>query len=422
MVAGFCAMLTGQASADNRVSASKKGSLLMFSKVELEWVCREAEGGFRCDLSQDTFLDMSNDYPDEVDVQMYFLNGDEPLEAVYVGDSDELLERAHPGWNWVDCQITLTQNQPVYWSAFSGDPVGCQPFSVLDPPGRDGEGRPLPPGRPDPAGRPGVRVLRGMVYAWAVKPTGEEIRWNHLSGDATIVNYADGSAWEYNAYAAQACPGDTCNHGDEPDATPGELSLDGVEYDIAFERLLLDFYAAGSFAFSNRDALCSVELDTYLTLHPVSQDFRQDNEGPIYTKIQADIWDENEIRQSATERCIVCWDQTLLSQWTGVEGLENNFLIDNLGTDKGKARLNGDGSTQCPFSVDAAILGVAHKVLYFSCATGADIATAGRTLVGMGQEAAQIQYDIIEGPDQAQQGTGLIQGGSLRKGEGRIGR
>ena len=36
--------------------------------------------------------------------------------------------------------------------------------------------------------------------AWAVNGFSEEIRWNHLSGDAVIVNYHDHTAWEYNTW------------------------------------------------------------------------------------------------------------------------------------------------------------------------------------------------------------------------------
>jgi hypothetical protein len=389
MVAGLCAAMISPAMADNRISASKKGSLLMYSKVELRWAC----DSLGCRLIQDTFLDISNDYQDDVYVQLYFVNGDEPLEAVFVGDPPVLVEREHPGWNWVDCQILLTANQPTYWSAYSGLPAGCQPFTILDPG--------YPPGRPDPdamcpAEVPncnGIRVLRGFVYAWAVDNNGAEINWNHLSGDAVLVNYAQATAWEYNAYAAQALQG---AHGDNL-PNPGVLNLDGVEYDIAFDQLLMDFYATsdiGPGPFSNPEILCAVENDTDLTLFPVSQDLRQDNDGPIYTKAVFNIWNQNEIRFSGTERCIVCWDQTLL----GYYDAPNHFLRSNLQTNKGKARIDGMGSTQCPFSTEEAILGVTAKELIFHCGAEPEFARAGRTLVGQGEQAAVIQWDIIAVP------------------------
>jgi len=105
----------------DRVSASDKGSALYWSSVEVRW---NAAG----DLVQDTFLSITNDYPSDVRVLLYFVNGDAP----YV---DEVCQEFHPGWNFVDNEITLTANQPGYWSAATGLGTfgGLSPFTVLDP-------------------------------------------------------------------------------------------------------------------------------------------------------------------------------------------------------------------------------------------------------------------------------------------------
>jgi hypothetical protein len=368
LVAAICASVAGTASADNRANVSKKGSALIYSAVELKWL--NTPDGFR--LYQDTFLEITNDYPADVDVQLYFCNGDEDTDAIFAGDPPTLVERAHPGWNCVDCQITLTGDQSTYIRISDGGE--CQPFTVLDPG--------FPPGRPAAIGGGSLRWLRGFVYAWAVDADGEEIRWNHLSGSVTTVNYFRPSAWEYAAMAYQACPGDSCAHGAAPDGTPGQIQLDGVEYDISPAKLLFDFECAdiGGNAF-----------DTDLTLHPVSADLRQDTNGPVTTKAKFDIWNENEVRFSGTEKCITCWDQTLLADYDS----PNHMLCENLQTRRGKARIDGMGSTQCPFSVDAAILGVAVKE--FENPRGPE---AGRTLVGQGEEAATILWDIIDRPEE----------------------
>jgi hypothetical protein len=267
-------------------------------------------------------------------------------------------------------------------SAFSGLPGGCQPFTILDPG--------APQGRPDTDGQNGGRVLRGYAIAFAVDNFGHEISWNHLSGAVDIVNYADRSAWEYNAYAFQAI---NPSLGAPTDGQPGCLHLDGVEYDYSFDKLLFDFYAVGSQAFSQGGFF--VMLDTDLTLYPVSVDLRQDNEGPVTTKAKFDIWNQNEDGFSGTTRCITCWDQTLLSNY----GPPNHFLIGNLQTNKGKARIDGITSPDVcgPYSVNAAILGVADKILAFS-GGGTGRTDAGMTLVGQGQESAQILRDIIAPP------------------------
>jgi len=105
--------------AQDRASTAEKGSLFILSKVELRW---DHEG----QLIQDTFIQLTNDFPENVKVLMYFVNGDPPTEEIDC-------ERAHPGWNWLDNMIELTGNEPTWWSVLTGQPKGVSPFQVLDP-------------------------------------------------------------------------------------------------------------------------------------------------------------------------------------------------------------------------------------------------------------------------------------------------
>ena len=391
---GLSAIITAAAVAQapaRRVSATQKGSLLIYPKIELRW----NETG---DLIQDTFFTITNDYPAWVDVQLYFVNGDDATAAVFAGDPPQLIERGHPGHNWVDCQITLTPDQPTYMSAATGLPVGCQPWpSALDP----GD----PPGRPDPD-NPGGRILRGFVFAFAIDGmNGLEIQHNHLQGSTLIVNYATTSAWETNAYAFQRMTTET-----------GDSVLRICEeYECGFDMLLLDFYASGSLALSGGGRI--VQIDTDLTLMPISHDLRQDNCGPVVTKAKFDIWNMNETRFSGTERCITCWNQTLLSRYVR---LANHFLRENLQTDKGKARIDGVGSTVCDpdmycgecdphapeccsyqlagCSRDVSLLGVASKLMVFTGVGTLGVGQSGVNLVGMGTESGAIKYDPVGAP------------------------
>ena len=52
----------------------EKGSVLIFPKVEIRW-------DWCGNVIQDTFIDLTNDYPGDVLVQMYFVNGDPPAPA-----------------------------------------------------------------------------------------------------------------------------------------------------------------------------------------------------------------------------------------------------------------------------------------------------------------------------------------------------
>ncbi len=387
---------------DFRGGVSQKGSLLVFPAVEIKW---DAEGF----VTQDTILSITNDYPEAVNVQFYLVNGDRPLDAVVEGD--KVIEREHPGWNWADCQLPLTPNQPTYWSALTGLPAGCQPFTALD----EEEG--YPPGRPDPEGPEGGRVLRGFVVGWAVDIRGNEIRWNHVSGDAMVVDYGGATAWEYGAYAFQVRRSE---QGAWTDELPGVLLLNGIEYDSPPEKLLFLFNATGGqFSAGGRSF---VNVDTDLTIMPMAMDLRQDSIGPVTTKAKFDIWNMNETRFSGTERCVTCWDQTLLGDYE----VPDNFLRHNLQTDVGKARVDGIHSIRCDqpgldcgnrngfdqiagdpptiegCSLDIAIIGVASRLLAIEGTSCGDSAASGSTLVGMGSEPGVILYDIIEGPAEAQ--------------------
>ncbi|MBU0719411.1 MAG: hypothetical protein KJ749_14280, partial [Planctomycetes bacterium] len=64
----------GVAEVTNRPAVAMKGSLVIFPKVEVRW---DGYGN----VIQDTFIDLTNDYSEDVLVQMYFVNGDAPAAA-----------------------------------------------------------------------------------------------------------------------------------------------------------------------------------------------------------------------------------------------------------------------------------------------------------------------------------------------------
>jgi hypothetical protein len=255
-------------------------------------------------------------------------------------------------------------------------------------------------------------VLRGFAFAFAVAPDDQfqnsQIRWNHLSGSAILVNYALSTAAEYSAMAFQAAPfGDTQDDvpGD-PVGTPGILNLNGQEYSWAPDKLLFDFYANGSTALSGQLATVFAESD--ITLHPASADLRQDGNGRVTTKAVFDIWNQNEVRFSGTEKCVSCWDQTLVRNYPA----PNHLLRQNLQTAKGKARVNGVGSAVCvspgvatvpPYPVDtsenAALLGIMIKQLVFvppGEEPRVQFAASAVNMAGQGDEAAVIRYDLVD--------------------------
>jgi len=329
------------------VSATEKGSILIFPKVEIRY---NANG----ELVQDTFIQISNDFTEPRMVVLYFVS---------------------ENCTNVDNDIVLTQNEPAYWSAATGLPKGVSPWGVL--------GQPYP----DPEGSTDL-VARGYVIAIAADSLHRPVRWNHLTGVATIVNYRSGDAWEYNAYAFQALAG--TNNGQVLN-DQGVLRLDGQMYDSGFNRLLLEFIASGSTAFSGGGQV--ITHDTDLTLMILDQDLRQDYVGPFITLASFEIWNQNEVSFSGQRYCFTKWNQSLLSSKGG------HFLVQNLQTNRGRARIDGVRSpVVCgPSSGAYSLLGLAAKVLRFA---NGDVATAGTNLVGVGTESATIRYDLWSEPDE----------------------
>lgn len=362
---GIAATMLMPASANaeqDRVSASEKGSLVIFSKIEV--IVNNASGA----VVQDTFLSLTNDYNEDVDVQLYFVNGDY--------------------WTNVDTQITLTANQPIFWSSYNGNPAG----------GGVGSGNVSPfnsagPGVPDGFGN---TRYRGFAMAWAVDFNNLPIRWNHLSGSGLVVNYAGSFAYEYSAWASQV--GDGVPHG-APVGADGTISMDGTPQGYAqpYNELLLNFYAPGAPLISQLfPPVGAIVVDTELTLHLVDADLRMDGT-PRTTKATINVWNMNETKFSNTRRCITCWDSTLLSQYADNAAVPNNFLLQNIQTAAGKARINGTAAFECLGSEALPMLGISAKFIGMNNG----YAAASSNLVGMGTESATIQYDALAGgPDE----------------------
>jgi len=345
------------AQTQDRVSATEKGSLLIYPAVEVR-----TQGST---IDQDTFISITNDSPTAVSVQMYFVQGDT--------------------WQALDNQIELTGNQPAYWSVATGlGTVNVSPWSAL------GYFVDADHSCDGGAADANEYMGRGAIYAWAVDAlTNLEITHNHLSGAATTVNYEDGAAWEYNAYAYARLGG----------TSDASLDIDGTEYVQNFSQLLINFQAAGSAAFGT--GATAVVQTPDLTLMPVSIDFT-DGGLPVYTKAHFDVWNENEVKFSGAYRCIICWDQTLLEEY----GVPNHFKLMNLQTDHGKARVDGLASPLCPdytwngnilVSEDASLLGVQCRLMDI----GGYCANAGGNLIGMGYENAEVNYLPLGEPDEA---------------------
>ncbi|MBW7904547.1 MAG: hypothetical protein LC135_08015 [Phycisphaerae bacterium] len=327
----------------DRVSIGEKGTLLIYPLIEIRY-----DGAVN--VKQDTFIQLSNDFGSDVHIVAYFVADD--------------CSRHH-------FDFDLTHSQPVFWSAENGLPVGLAPLASFSPP------------HPDPLDDD--LVVRGALVLFAANDQGQAIRWNHLTGTATIISYALGTAWEYPPYAFQAL---TAPHG-QPINPPGELRLDGVQLQRPYNRLLYTFTAYKSTAFSGGSRM--LRHDGLLALMIADLDLRQDWAGPERTKVVYEVHNGEEISFQA-EHCLTCWQSLRLSQLGGI------FEIENLVTNHGKARIDGVGSAVCPESGDHALLGVSAKLIEFD---NGQVLMTGSALAGMGVQSAVIRYDIPPPPEES---------------------
>jgi hypothetical protein len=254
-------------------------------------------------------------------------------------------------------------------------------------------------------------VVRGFIVAWAVDRLGAEINWNHLTGRAVLVDYEDGSAWEYGPWAFQARSG---QRGSRTDGKAGVLLFNGGEFDLAPGTLLLNFSAVGSTL--NTAGTSAMVEDVELTLHPLTTDFRNEGFGQLGTNVRFTLWNMNEVKLSGIVRPLTCWE----SERLGSYGFPNHFLVQNLQTDRGKAQLDALGSTQCAtVSLPAPLLGVVSKRIRFSPKTSEE---AGVELAGFGCEEGALLYDVSGvGPEERAVADDGVPTGKQRQADGERG-
>jgi hypothetical protein len=135
---------------------------------------------------------------------------------------------------------------------------------------------------------------------------------------------------------------------------------------------------------------CPGFVDSELTLMSPDLNFAPGG-APITTKAKFDIWNQNEIRFSGTQRCVTCWDSTLLSLYP----MPNHFLASNIQTDIGRARIDGVAEPQCPGAVATPLVGVISREVTFAGCPLPGLRSA-RPLTGRGVQDATIQYAPID--------------------------
>lgn len=379
IAASFASVASAQT--ETRAQYTFKGDLFVWPYVVIVWNNQGTASQADDVVLQDVFITITNDDCNPHSFRMQFVDGMDCVDF--------------------DRQIQLTQNNPVYFSAYngqggglSGDPNGSVPsFRGINTIG-------------DPADplNPNIRFVGGYIVGWTVDANGVPVGSNQLFAGATVVDYRIESAWEYKAWCYRSLwtpPGGIpCGVASpvKPGA-PNVLLLNGTtEYQSTPSVLLLDFFATGSPAFgpSAIAPIVASTSDFELTLLTAKFHFEAqpdfDNNGvyqlpnddddcvldsePAIGGVDVLSFNEDEQPVSETVHCVQCWDSTLGSLY-GFQGEESPFALALLGTDKGYARIrgvldarcdraglpNGNPPVRCIQSQDLPLLGIAHKII-----------------------------------------------------------
>jgi hypothetical protein len=193
-------------------NTTQKGSLLIFPRVDVS-------------PGRTTIIRITNAVSAVVDVKCYFMDVEK---------------------NKVDFQVRFTENQPFWFDVGSG------------------KGTKTVQGFPTQGGH-----STGELKCWAVNDNGtRQISWNHLVGSATVFDFENSAAYEYNAWAFQAMH----PQGDTVGSEQGRLKPDGVDYDLCPKRLIGNFAPVGRFAEYGEDRGSVFYEDTQISVASCKQD------------------------------------------------------------------------------------------------------------------------------------------------------
>ena len=356
VLGAMLAMASSAFAAPNVTNVTQKGSLLVWPDI-------------RIDDGYNTLVRLQNDGSSDVDVICYWMDGNK---------------------NRVDFIIPVTKNQAVWFDARTGNgtyqvnrfPIG--PANGIENPFLPGTG-PAP-------------YNKGLLACWAVDGGAmNQVKWNHLSGTATVYESSVG-AYEYNAYSFFVPTGLDL----EPVGVAGALDLNGVLYDSC------PLYQIGQFTPANlpsgvQPSAAPTVRGNRLAIASCTLNLNQDW-AKVWTKLQFDIWNEDEIKFTGAYECSDSWHETEfqvpstynsstpLASDPGIDAAAQNFQGATLGTYSARYRVQGVKSSQCEGpGITTQAIGLVAVQSTFLSAPGAD--TVGTTLAAAGKFTGKIVWD-----------------------------
>ncbi|SJM91213.1 conserved exported hypothetical protein [Crenothrix polyspora] len=288
--------------------ATQKGSLLVFPRVEALAPSNGASG------FSDTYINITNDSSKPVILQCYWNTTEQHGKAGSVGlggnaapnNKAKAARAAIRNNHYMAFSLKLTKNQPAsFWAGDLSDMENTVTlgFSNLSSTKNVPQFNNF---------QDGTQANAGELRCWAINNIGtKEIHHNHLMGKATIVTFAPdsaaavptaaGQAHEYNAWAFQAYykGSNDIKHTSRPLPTPGQLDLDGKEYDLCPSALVGQFMPA-------RKTIGNEKTRTQISIANCHDELTQDGDAHI-TNLNYTVYNANEVKFSGSHECMGAW-------------------------------------------------------------------------------------------------------------------
>lgn len=341
--------------APNVAQNTQKGSLLIWPDIDVRG-------------SVSTIVRLQNDNTSGTYVKCYYM--------------DKLKNRN-------DFVFFITRGQPIWFDAYTGaGTLGANPF---------------------PSG-----FGAGMLICWAVDANENPVKWNHLSGTATVVDYDMGTAYEYSSWnffasgtpvlstinlslAAGGVKNPECSaDGTKCTAATGLLFNGGATgYDRCPNTLIGQFSPEGA-VLGDEGGKALMEFgQTRVTLVGCYIDLRQ-NYYRFDTKYTFDVWNENELKLTGAHDCADGWHETNL---TNVKAQGDNFSIGDLKTDAARYRVipTKDDFICSPLKTHkVGVVGIQATEVSLD----GGFAKVGTHLTAVGQYDGFVLYDAAGGVDE----------------------
>lgn len=397
VVAGFavvCALASAPANAAS--TSNEPSAILVWPKIVVNstGVC---EGGVSDGLScttgcvggvcrrTDTLVQIANVSNQPVAAHCFYVNANSHCTntgAVCLTAQDCVLGNftgaCVPGWNELNFDVRITQNQPLVWSALEGlarDDLPCG-GTIFDPCSGN-QGTRVPPVPEDPfiGELKCIQVDANSADRLPAVCAGGACP-NDLIGEATIQGVGVGiGAVDPQEYSALGIQNVGSNDGN------GNLVLDGAEYATCPNVLIFDFLFDGATDPISGEFTASSEL----TLVPCSEDLL----AQIVTPVTAQFLVFNEFEQRfSTSRQVNCFLNSPISLIDTSQSGRSIFSAGVGGTVAGQARIQG---------VDGGLLGVATLSLSDPFDTSGLSASAGGAY-NLNQIGDRANADLIRIP------------------------